>query len=497
MSVESGRYTGWSPLILSGTRDPLLPSTRHPSERIHVAFSTDDSNAGVEELSWGQCDMWLVMSANDDWMPIGGTRTIESGTSMADIIEELRYSITRFPCLRTKLRQRDSAPPSQELFTSGEIVLEVFDTDTDSSDSNATFESALVTPEAVAAAIEEQYQAQAMDFGTQWPVRMAVVRSRGELTHMVALVSHLALDASGAQVMLGDVARRNTAPISGMQPTEQARWQRSPAGVRQNAAALRYWENLMRSIPPSRTAGQPRQSERGEPDLGYWSAEFTSPALLLSAQIIAGRTDADLSAALLAFYAVAMAEITGIDPVVARPLVNNRFRPSLADVACTIVQGGIVAVSVKGATVDEIVLRAARATMSAYKNAYYDPMALKDLIDRITQERGAGFEIGCFYNDRRSETREARPPGPADHAELTTARERSAFRWMEQGTDDPASDIMFLHIDDAPDALILTVRADAHYFPPRKMEALVRGMETVAVAATFDGSAPAETCPAR
>jgi hypothetical protein len=119
----------------------------------------------------------------------------------------------------------------------------------------------------------------------------------------------------------------------------------------------------------------------------------------------------------MAFHLVAMHAITGVDPVVARPLVGNRPRPGLVDVVCAVVQGGIFAVSVADATVDEAVVRARLATMSAYKNAHYDP----------------------------------------------------------------ASGVMFLHVDGVPGAFMLTVLGDADCFPPAWMEALVRGMEAVAV----------------
>src|SRR5262249_41514225 len=97
------------------------------------------------------------------------------------------------------------------------------------------------------------------------------------------------------------------------------------------------------------------------------------------------------------------------------------------------------------------------------------------------------------YNDRRTETHETRPSDPADRDALAEACTRSSFRWTDQGTDDPASDIMFLHVDDAPGALMLTVLGYAGYFSAAQMEALVRGMEAVAVAAaSAEVAQPAE-----
>src|SRR5258708_2547995 len=225
---------------------------------------------------------------------------------------------------------------------------------------------------------------------------MAVVLSCGVPTHVIAVICRFALDVVGAQVMLREVQVRQSSPTTGMQPLDQARWQSSAAGRRQNAAALRYWENLIRQIPLRRIPA-PGDAQRQR----RWCAEFTSPALRLGLREIADRTNADSSTVLMALYAVALARITGVNPVVTRPLVSNRFRPALADVVCSAVQAGICSLDVADATVDEAVGRAQRATMTAYKHAYYDPERLEELVARVAADRGPGFQVGGFFNDRR------------------------------------------------------------------------------------------------
>ena len=65
-----------------------------------------------------------------------------------------------------------------------------------------------------------------------------------------------------------------------MQPLEQARWQGSPAGRKQSAAALRHWEKALRAIAPRRFPGpiDPRRPR-------HWQAGFTSRALYLAARV--------------------------------------------------------------------------------------------------------------------------------------------------------------------------------------------------------------------
>jgi hypothetical protein len=471
-----------NPITLPGEEGD--PPTLSPADRVLVDFAGHE--AGIGELSWGQRDIWLAMARQGDWMPLGGTRPVEQGTTVQQVADELRYLMTRFPVLRTRLRPGADGRAVQELFGSGEIALELFDAE-DHAD-------AYDGPQTVAAAVEAQYRCTAFNFADHWPVRMALVRNHGVPTHLVAIICHLALDSVGAQVMLREVEARQSAPTTGMQPLEQARWQRSPAGERQNTAALRYWENLMRQIPPRRIPLRRIPAPAGPRRPRRWCAEFASPALRLAMRAIAQRTAADSSTVLLALYSVALARITGVNPVVTRPLVGNRFRAGLADVVCSAVQGGICALDIADVTVDQAVRRAQRATMAAYKHAYYDPERLQELIARVAGERGPDFEIGCFFNDRRVQSRQDPAEAPCTPRRLRDALTHSAFRWSAKQDEDP-DEVMFVHIDDLPDGVLLTICADTGYFGSTDIEALGRGMEAVAAEAAFDPAAPTRVAP--
>lgn len=509
MTADAAPVRTWPPAVLSGegggsgeggadrgdgeaggrSAAPLRPSGRVP-----VAFSAPD--CGEAELTWGQYDMWRSMVGQNSWLPLGGSKRLEPGTRIEDVAEELRYLMTRFPALRTRLRFRDGERPVQVLSGSGETALELFDADGDVGfDANANANAAaaaaasadtLADPsQRTADAVEAQYRSAPFYFAEQWPMRMALVLRGGEPTHLVAITCHLALDAAGARVMLREVADRTTAPPTGLQPLDQARWQGSPAGLRQNAAALRYWENLIRSVPPRRVGplGAAHTPVR-------WCAQFTSRALQLGVEAIAARVGADSSVVLLAVYATALARITGVNPVVTRPLVSNRFRPGLAEIVCTAVQGGILALDVADVTVDEAVRRTQRTVMTAYKYAYYDPEHLDDLIARAGKELPPGFEIRCFFNDRRGPQPDPEPPDhPADPGSLPEAREHSDFRWTEK-SDEDRDENLFVHIDETAAGIVLTVCAHTGYFGPERIEALARGMEQVAISAALDPAVP-------
>lgn len=454
-----------------------------PAERVTVSFAGEGS--GVGEMSWGQWGIWLSMLSHESWMPLGGTKALDPGTTPEDIADELRYLMARFPSMRTRLRFDAAGRPTQELFATGDITLEIYEAQ---SGEEGTADGP-GRPAALAAEVEARYRATPFDLSTEWPVRMAVIRHGGTLTHMVAIMCHLVTDGIGALVMLREVAARETAPVTGLQQLEQAHWQRSTAGERQNAATLYFWEKFLRKIAPRRL---PDSTDRREPR--HWSAEFHTPALRHAAAMIGERTKAGSSSILMALFATALARITGINPVVIRPVVHNRFRPGLEGVVCQVAQSGICAVDVAGATVDEVVARAKRATTIAYKNAYYDPEQHAALLARIGLEQGPDFDVACFFNDRRADVPETSATTAAMTGEvLRQAQSASTFTWTEK-KDNPY-ERMFIHIDEDPTGVLVTVCADTHYFSPAHIEELARTMESVAVEAALDPTTTALGSP--
>ncbi|MFC1415664.1 condensation domain-containing protein [Streptacidiphilus cavernicola] len=443
------------------------------AERVPVDFAGD--GAGVDEMSWGMWEIWHAMSGQNSALPIGGRIPLAAGTTVADVAEELRYLMTRFPSMRTRLRFDAAGRPTQELFGSGRTALEVYDAE----DSGDTGDA---DPDQVALAVELRYRATGFDYTADWPVRMAVVRQRGLPTHLVTIMDHLVTDAIGAVTMLRQVKQRDTSPVTGMQQLEQARWQHSPAGRRQNDKALRHWEQVLRAIPARRL---PDSADPREPR--HWSAEFSSPALRAALPVIADRTDADMATVMLSVFAVALNRITGINPVVVRPVVNNRFRPGLAEVVCMVAQAGVCVLDVADAGVDQVVERARRGTMSAYKYAYFHPEQLRELIGRVSAERGEEVDVACFFNDRGMYRR-----SPDDLAlagdELQQALEKlrgdTVFRWTARH-EDPV-ERLYVSVDDSPGSLLIEIHLDTHFLSPADTEALARGMEAVAVAAALD-----------
>jgi hypothetical protein len=178
----------------------------------------------------------------------------------------------------------------------------------------------------------------------------------------------------------------------------------------------------------------------------------------------------------LALFAVALANTTGINPVVVRPIVGNRFRPGLAGVVCTVAQAGLCVLDVADVPFEEALRRVRRSVINAYKYAYFDHEQMVALRTRVERERGIELDTRCFLNDRHG----VNPGGTLFDVRDTAPP--SEFRWVH-GQDDPPFEPLFVEIDDIPDAIRVTLHLDTRSISLADAEAFVRTMETTAMAA--------------
>jgi len=256
------------------------------------------------------------------------------------------------------------------------------------------------------------------------------------------------------------------------------------AGQRQNELSLRYWERHLRTMPAR------RQPEPGEPSRPrHWQGGFTSPATFGAVQAIMKRTGFDSATVLLTAYALASWNSLGINPVVTRSVVSNRFRPALATVVCPLAQTGLCVMDVANLSFDEALPVVQRASMMAYKHAYYDPLQLEELIAKIVSERGIDIDVYSFFNDRRDDAQRepalGEPPTPDEiHAALSS----SEFSWTKS-RDDPFEPL-FVHFDDSRRTTDITVHTDTGYLSLARAEMLIMEIETVAVQAAHSPPSP-------
>ncbi|MFD0634962.1 hypothetical protein ACFQ9X_28945 [Catenulispora yoronensis] len=201
--------------------------------------------------------------------------------------------------------------------------------------------------------------------------------------------------------------------------------------------------------------------------------------MLPAVHAIAARHDMESTTVLLALFGAALDAVAGISPVVVRPIVGNRFRPGLASVVCTLAQGGICVLDVAGLPFTEVLERARRAALAAYKYAYFDHDDMVELRARVARERGTAIDTGCYFNDRRSSRDAGLPVPDADLAAVIDTAAEPKLRWV-LGQDEPSFEPLFLHVEDSTDSVRLTVNIDTHAISRQDVATLLQTMAATA-----------------
>jgi hypothetical protein len=416
--------------------------------------------------------------------------------SLADVAGLLRFIVSRHPALRTRLRftagPSGGRHPQQVIAASGEVPLQVVDISDDDD------------PATTAEELCSRYQHTWFDYENEFPVRMGVIQQSGVPVRLVAGYSHVMVDGGGLAVLDQDLAHFDratsegaTAPAGAPSPLELAGKQDSAAGRRQSERAIKYWAAQVGRLPAWRLEEPGSRDEPRFPEL-----MACSPALEFGMRAVAARTGADPSSVLLAAYSAAVVRVFGRDPSVAQLVVSNRFRPGFAGLVSQVSQHGICVVDVADATFDEVVARAQKAKTSASFHAYYDPVACDMLLDETAARRGQPLDLYWCINDLRGMAEPADGLGGVPtEAELAQSLPRTKMYWNRKKPESHGT--LFLFVDSRPQrlgwqapaeglpAIYLKVWADADHFALDQVEALVREMEAVVVAAAFDPRAVA------
>jgi hypothetical protein len=453
-----------------------------------LAVPFSGAGAGTAPMGWGQKAIWRDMQESGNQFTMWGRMKLPEGSTVADAAARLSGLMQRHAALRTRLSTGAGGRLEQEVAGSGQIGLEVLEVSDDTDPAEA---------ERYADYLMNAWHLVRFDFHRDWPLRVAVVRHRGAAAHLVWALSHLVADGAGHILLAADLRSPGALDPERPQILDVARSEAEPQLRQLSRRAMRHWENQLRHIPAVTFGGAGRALGPGEQR--YWQARFSSPAAHLAMLTVAKRTGTDASRVALAMIATAIGRATGVHPLTVKVMVSNRFRSDLANVIAPVAQNSVLTIYVTDTSIDEVVTRTRGASLSSGMRAYYDPDDLAEVMARLDAERGYPASVTCRINDQRAMVRrdDAASTAAADDADPMTLKQKLAettLTWL--GPRYNMHEQVNILIENKPDVVSLHMMWDRQCLTDEQVEALLRGVEEVAVEAALDPAAPTKVSAA-
>jgi Condensation domain len=452
---------------------PELPA----AERVLAPFS--GPQAGTAPLTWGQRAVWQDMQAADRSMCLAEVSRPPAGTTAEHIVTRLGALIGRHPALRTRLEGGPPDGPRQVVHASGDVGVDIVTMPDDATAGDV---------EEYASRLQHAQEAARIDPYRDWPVQLAVIRHRGAVPFRVLTVSRLVVDSIALGMLRHDLNSADPPErADAMSLLDLARREATEPLRRVSDRAMRYWERQLRSA--SRQAFAEPGHPPGGPGHRYRYGVLSSPAAGLAILAVARRTGTDTARVLHAVIATAIARATGSSPLTVKITVSNRFRPGYSQIIGPLSQDSVVTLDVAGAGIEAVIAQAGRAILAAGVYGYYDPRQLDEVRARVAAERGHPAGITWVINDTRTARLDdfagTSSPGPATSEQIARKRPETFLGWEEKtlGFAVPAQISVFDH----PGTLWAEAVLETALFPREHAEALLRGIEEVAVEAAVDG----------
>lgn len=435
-----------------------------------VSCIFDGGRTGRARATWGQRAIWDAVAAlapqDAARYNVCGGGAVLPGYRVEQLTEAVSLLMLRHESLRTRLAPDAHGELRQTLLGGGELPVTVVACDS----------AEEVQQEADA--LQEQLGAEPFDCTADWPIRVGIVESAGTVRHLVFAIPHTAVDGWGLRHLVLDLAELTVkgaaaGPIDALQPLDEAEYQATERGQRQDGKSRRHWVAKAERGP--RTLLPPRADVPA--DALFPNALLDSPALAQAVPLVSAHLAATPATLLLAAAATMIDRLGGSGEVLFQVVVNNRFLPGLRQAVSTVAQEGLFHLEVRGAPFAELVHAAAGASLATYRYAYYDKSRLDaDLAD-------LSADLSCFVNDTRGLTpgQESADEAPrASAGSLDALRERTRLHWPVEFPPRPYVSFA-LDAVDIPGSLGLTMTADPSRLPRPEVERVLFGMEELIV----------------
>ncbi|MBT2446601.1 hypothetical protein J7F03_05790 [Streptomyces sp. ISL-43] len=442
-----------------------VPAPLPVRSRVSLEFTAGPDREGP--MAWGQAKLHRELQDHPDdrylaFLPL--LLPVPPGRTVDTVLHALRTIMSCYESLRTVY------PVHGRQSVSGTVRLSVHLVDTDDREAAATATRNL----------REELRSAVFDTARELPLRAGIVTEAGHPSHLVLVLSHMAVDGLALQIVEDHLTALLTGgafTLRGLdraaQPLDLARDQASPVGLSRGARALAQWEDAYRRTPPAMFATAHAEATAAPV---YWEGFMTSRRIAEATRTISERTGAGRSTVVLAAVEAVFAARTGVGRTGITSISANRASPSTAAAVTTLAQDALIVVDTAEAhSFDHLIGLNRQDAQRAYRYSPVDPAAQREVRERIDAERGTPFTRDLVYNDMSAYPTATGPVPPG----LGTG-ERADIR-VEAATFMPVHAYVTVYRMD--ETAEITLWADGRTLEPRDIVSWLRAVEAVLVSA--------------
>ncbi|MPY60675.1 condensation domain-containing protein [Streptomyces spongiae] len=441
-------------------------------ERTRQFIDFKGKTSGIYDLTWSQKQVcsWMEQTApHIANMNLAGLIEVERGVSVDDVVAALRVVIERHEALRTRVYLDPAGMYRQVVHSSGRIPIDI--------------RECLTGDEAET----ELAEIKAMPFTTvEWPLRVSVLVSAGEVVKIAVCVSHVVTDGWGMGVLhsemtdllSGDAEAKEALlekPV--LQPREQAAWERvdGDSATRRaeafSAEQLKHFPNqrfpLPRQVPES-----PRFPE----------IMMESRASALAAARLSEELQVTPHTVVVGAISVLLSALGRVDRATFRLFCSNRLSKASQSSLGSFYQVVPVSVEVGDLPFREVVKNAWKKTMGAYLLGPGDPVRLEALPELVTQERGVKPDLECFVNLHSLKSADALKAASGVDSEV---REVTRF-WKRGGNEIWEPGKFYFDVWNVTERLVVSLWGDTELFPSDVLSSALSSLEGILVRGAAD-----------
>lgn len=426
-------------------------------DRMTIHF--EGERDAIAPLTWAQRRTWK--GSRLKFRTHAHIQPVPIGKSLHEVSAAAKWAFEEFESLRTKFPSGADGEPYQKVEKIGSA--EIFKIPTGDL-AETDIQNAI-----------HRLESERFDIATEFGALFAIATRVDVPTHLICLVSQLAVDGLGCEalgVALDDYfSRERDWPLSPrMQPVDRARLEQSTKWQEMSARSLEHWKSVLEKLPQD----------------GSRSAVMDSHALRAAVSVISEKYTKSTSAVYLAAVSVVAGALIGRSSSSFLLPTSNRLNQEERSFVGELVQFSPGVLESLDLPFETIVNDAWKASLKGYRSSRYDEQALQLMLTDLDEGSEYKRAFDLSFNYMRSSTEKDAFSGPVD--EICDLAKQTKIELREHAYQGGSRFLSFDLRGDGNEILSISVH-DSH-FPEIPVQRILLAIEALAVGvATGDAEA--------